>query len=417
MDQRVLGYATVISACNPAIYQANLSFSFLLAVLTLLKEAPSAGRVFQELGKRSWWLLLLVAFLLIGLSVPFWPMDLRSMMTELKQAFCRLGYLVALPLAVALTLRTPRDGVRAVSLLCLMSAAFLAVFYFLGQPGSTSFSVEGGDEIGFGQFIGNISLIFTRTQVSIPLAALTASALALAIGFEINLQALPFYLVSVICVILIMLLASTGSAFAMVCGLAVVVLGYFRNRLSPSRILLAIIFFLLIGTALYWAVFQTENALSARIEQKTNAKEIDRMVFWKEGIAEISKTPFGEGWSYRTGHSDWLLFLLSYGWLTGLAYFAAASSLFLSMWRALGRRRDAADHQSRKLLLVGLATLTVYSVNSILDMLSSNSGYYETVWALILTPATVVAVADTAKRTTRNNVAYLSLLKQRGDRI
>lgn len=394
MDRRVLGYATVLLACNPANYMANLSFSFLLGVLTILKEAPSAGRVFQDLGKRSWWWLLLAAFLLVGLSVPFWPMELREMITEAKQAVSRLGFLVVLPLAVGLTLRTPRDGVRAVSLLCLMSISFLAVFYFWGQAGISVIS-EGGQTIGVEQHIGNIYMNFVRTQVCIPLAALAAGALAMALVDGLSLQALPFYLASGICVYLIMLLASTGSAFAMVCGMGVVALGYFRNRLSPGRNLLGVILFSFVGTVLYWAVFQTENALSIRIEQKAQAGEIDRMVVWKEGIAEIIKTPFGEGWDYKT-HSDWLVFMLSYGWLTGLAYFTASGSLFLSMWRGLRRHSNPADHESRNLLLVGLAALTVYSINSILDMLSANIVYYNIVWALILTPATVVAITDAA---------------------
>src|SRR5664279_4727340 len=76
-DRRVLGYATVLSACNPANYLANLSFSFLLAILAIIKEFPAVGQVIQQLGKRRWWWLFLAAFLLIVLSIPFWPSGLR----------------------------------------------------------------------------------------------------------------------------------------------------------------------------------------------------------------------------------------------------------------------------------------------------------------------------------------------------
>lgn len=407
-DRRVLGYATVLSACNPANSLANLSFSFLLAILTIFKESPAVGRVVWELGKRRWWRLFLAAFFLIVLSALFWSFDLRAMISEVKQALSRLGYLAAFPLAVGLTIRTPRDGVRAVSLLCLMSVALFVAFYFMGQAGMDVISaIVGGETIGVQQYIGNISLNFVRTQVCIPLAALAAVALALGAGIGVNRRALPFYLASGICFFMITLLASTGSAFAMVCGMGVVVLGYFGARLSTGRILLGVILFSIVGSALYWATFQTENMLSRRTELKRMEMDrtgIDRQVYWEEGMAEISKTPFGEGWTTRTGHSDWLLFLLSYGWTTGLLYIAAVGSLFLSMWRTLRRPRAAADRHPSTLHLVGLAALSVYIVNAILDMLSANIGYYELVWALILTPAAVMAVTDVVKRTTKSKV-------------
>jgi len=403
-DRRVLGYATVLAACNPANQQANLSFSFLLAVLTIFKESRAVLRVIRRLGKRRWWWLLLAAFLLIGLSVPFWPSALRSMMTEVKQALSRLGYLVAFPLAVGLTVRTRPDGVRVVSLLCLMSVAFFVVFFFWGQTGMVTYStIEGSAQIGVEQFIGNIPLNFVRTQVCIILAALTAGTLALGVGIGLKLRAIPLYLASCICVFMVMQLASVGSAFALVGGIGITALGYFGIRLSPRRILLGVIIFAIVGSALFWVTFGSENALSNRINSKFSAGEIDRMVFWEDGFREIWKTPFGVGWSYRAGHSDWQLFLLSYGWPTGLLYIAAAGSLFLSIWRALRRHRTAVYRESITLLLVGLAVLSVYFINSVLDMLSANIGYYETVWALILTSATVVVVTDGAERATRSN--------------
>lgn len=402
-DRRVLGYATVLLACNPANALANLSFSFMLAVLTIVGNVSNLGHVIRELAKRRWWWLFLATFALIGLSVPFWPLDLRAMITEVKNALSRLGYLAVLPLAVGLTLRTPRDGVRAMSLLCLMSVAFLVVFFFRGQTGMTVVSAaQGGDASSAEQFIGNVSLNFLRTQVCILLAALAVGSLALGVGAGFSFRAVPFVLALCVSVAMILMLASTGSALAMVGGMGVVALSYFGSRLSLGRILLGAVFFAVVGSALYWAVFKTENALSQRIEEKAiqlDRTGIDRMAFWENGIAEICKTPFGEGWSSRTGHSDYLLFLLSYGWPTGLLYIAAVGSLVLSIWHSLRWHRATPDPQLRTLLMVGLAVLSVYVVNSILDMLSANIGYYETVWALILTPATVVAVTDAAKPT------------------
>jgi hypothetical protein len=405
-DRRVLGYATVLSACNPVNNIGYLSFSFLLAVLTILKDAPSLGRVIRELSKRHWWWLFLWSFLLVGLSVPFWPSDLRDMVSVVKHVLSRLGYLALLPLAIGLTIRTPRDGVRAVSLLCLMSVAFLVAFYSRGEAGASSVTAAKGSEaIGLQLYIGNIALSFLRTQVCVLLATLATVGLALGLGIGVRLNATPFYLASAACVFIIMQLASVGSLFSMSCGIVVVGLGYFGVRLSLGRILLGIVLFSIVGAALYLAIFKTENSLSKRIEEKAKQIDktgIDRFEYWEEGIGEICKSPFGEGWTTRTGHSDWLLFLLSFGWASGLLYVAAAGWLFLSILRSLLFNRTS-DRETNILLLVGLAALSVYCINSILDMLSASIGYYGIVWTLILTSATVVAVNDAktqAKKTT-----------------
>jgi hypothetical protein len=396
-DRRVLGYATVLTACNPANSLANLSFSFLLAILTILANSMALKSVIHELNKDRWWRLFFAAFLLIILSVPFWSFGLRSFITEGKQALSRLGYLVAFSLAVGLTFRTFRDGVRAMALLSLMSCSIFAIFYFIGQASLEEISaVVGGEAIGVQQYIGNISLNFVRTQVCIPIAVLAATTLTFGVCIGLNWRAIPFYLASSVCVYLILKLASTGSAFAMVCGIGVMIAGYSLVCLFSGGGGGRLILFTVIGVALYFAVFQTDNALSKRIELKSNevgATGVDRQVYWEEGITEIIKSPFGEGWTWRTGHSDWLLFLLSYGWATGLLYIAAAGALFLSMWRALFRNKGTRDNQSFMVPLAGLAALSVYLVNANLDMLSANIGYYQTVWALILTPATVMLIS------------------------
>jgi hypothetical protein len=309
----------------------------------------------------------------------------------------RLGYLAAFPVAVGLTIRTRQEGVRVVSLLCLLSVALLAVFYFRGEAGMDVIAaVEGGESIGVEQQIGNIYLNFVRTQVCIPIAALAVSCLALGTCLGFRFRTLPYCLALISCVFMIVQLASIGSALAMVCGFGVIFFIYFRGRMSPSRIMLGVVAFLVVGLALYWGVFHTGSILAARIDVKNDeisATGIDRMPFWIAGITKISETPLGTGWSSVSGHSDWLLFGVAYGLPTGLLYLIAAVSIFLSLLRS---RRTAADIQSLTLCLVGLAALSVYTVNSCLDMLSANVGYYQIVWALILTPSAVLAVTGVA---------------------
>jgi O-antigen ligase len=192
---------------------------------------------------------------------------------------------------------------------------------------------------------------------------------------------------------MIVQLASVGSAFSLICGIGIVALGYFGLRKSYKRTLVGALILIVSAAALFWAMFGSENILSKRIQTKLSTHEIDRLIYWEEGIREIGKTPFGEGWSYRTGHSDWLLYFLSYGWATGLMYFTASILLFITLWRKLIKNRASRNSLEGILPLVGLTTLSVYAVNSVLDMLSANIGYFQTVWALILTASTVEAVS------------------------
>jgi hypothetical protein len=225
-DSRVLGYATVLSACNPANSLANLSFSLLLALLTIIKEYRSVRNLISELGSCRWWLLMLGAFALIIISVPAWSTDMNGITTEVKQALSRLGFIVVFPVAIALTIRSRLDGVRVVSLLFLLSVSIFSFFYFTGQTGTDVITaVKGGDNVGVEQHIGNIYMNFVRTQVCIPIAALVTVGLALAIGAGITWRGLQFFLAICLIVLMIMQLASTGSAFAMVCGMGVIAFG------------------------------------------------------------------------------------------------------------------------------------------------------------------------------------------------
>jgi hypothetical protein len=123
---------------------------------------------------------------------------------------------------------------------------------------------------------------------------------------------------------------------------------------------------------------------------------IDRMEFWIDGIQDISENPIGHGWGVKTGHSEWLMYFLAYGWVSGACYFGGTCMLFLSLLRSL-LRKTSNDPYMTPLLLVGLGSITVYGINSILDMLSANIGYYQIVWALILTSGTAAAIAEGSK--------------------
>jgi hypothetical protein len=401
-DQRVLGYAAVLTACNLANGPTLLSFSFLMAILAIVKEFSELGPAILRLKTHHWWHLYLVAFLLIGLSAPFWITDLRMAMNEVKLAVSCLGYLVVLPLAVGLTIRTLQDGIRVVSLLCLMSVGLLGLFYFFGTSGvdiDTSLNVLDESLLVYKQ-VGQAIMNFNRTQVCIVLAVLVVGSLSLAVDIGLNLRTALFYLAAATCFFMIVQLASTGSVFAMACGMAIVFWGSITAIQSHRRILFVILIFSIMGGIIYLSAFVATTTLTTRVYEKVAAGQIDRWDLWEAGIKYILDTPFGCGWilmmKEKSGHSDFLNFLISYGWLTGLVYIAATGWLFLSLLHVLIRQRDKIP-QSRILLLVGMASIAVYTVNSIFDMPSGNIGYFQTLWALILTSATTVAVTGVAK--------------------
>lgn len=407
-DRRILGYATILSACNPANSQANMSFTVLLAFLTIMREAPNLGRVLREFGKQRWFWALLTAFLLVGLSLPTWPAHPFALITELKHYMSRLGFVVLFPLAVALTIRTLEEGVRALSIFCVLSAGILVLFFIWGSVGADTTLASEDGTVAIYQFIGNISMNFLRTQVCIIAAALGAAGLGLGLGKGFNRQGIPFFCVAGACVALILALGSTGSAFAMLIAMLLVSLASISMHRSPHRIMLGIMAVAIVGVTLAYAVTHTDNTLSHRIQTKNvemATDGIDREVFWVTGLSEIRTRPFGEGWSCRTGHMDWLVMTLSYGWATGLFYFFGAQALLFSFWKALHRLKDATDRHSLALILAGGAAMIVYIINSFLDMPAANIGYYQTLWALILTPAAVLAVSEAGKRALLRSVS------------
>ncbi len=399
MDTRVLGYAMVLTACNPANYVANLSFSLALAIIILLVRIEALGWAARQLARRGWWVLFLLAFVFIALSIPRWIPNTRIWITEVKQAVSRIGYIVMFSLAVVMTIPSKKDALRSVSILAVMAVSILVLFYVWGVPGipigtgSGDWMTHATREV-FMQ-IGQGYMNFNRTSVCIVLAALAVVNLALGIGRGRTSFALIFHGAAIASVALLMRLASTGSAFAMVCGMAVIAFGYLALRPTAGRVISTVLLFSVVGGALFWAVFRTENRLAERIALKVGEGRIDRWPLWVEGITYTLQTPIGTGWTDRTtaAHSDWLLYFVNYGWLSGLGYFLGSAWLFWQLARqVLGEARSRPE--TRTLVLVALASLTVYGVNSILDMLSANLTYYNIVWACILTPSAALAVEE-----------------------
>ena len=395
-ERRVLGYATLLTACNPANAYAYVSFSLLMAVVTLFAAWDGAWTAARELRKHPWWCLSVAALLGVVITIPFWQPNLRLMVWEAKVVCSRLGYLVLVPLAIRATVRSSQDGVRALSFGCLMAVTVLAMFYLGGTQGVPEGLDAGMDSSGLQVMytIGQAMVSAIRTQFCIVVAALAVASLSLAVTQGMAALAIPLYAASGLCVFMIMRAASTGSAFAMVCGMGVLAVAYLSVRPSLGRVLFGFVVFAAAGYALMWAVFSTDNLLAERIVLKVRTARIDRWQAWVESIDRILVRPIGSGWTTtyegrENCHNDFFIYFLSYGWITGACYAGAVATLFVSLVRQL-TSQTARDAARRTLLLTGLSALTVYVANSMLDMLSANTLGFDILWAVVFTAAATV---------------------------
>ena len=406
LDRRAFGYATILSVCSPANSLANLSYPVLMSLITIVASQQSISGTVSRLARTGWWPMWAGVAVVASLMAPMWVGSLREILTEIKMMLSHTGMLALVSVAVFMTFHDVKDSLRACVLVCLLTAAIVAVFYFVGRagvPDAAAFGMRSRSREIY-MSLGAAYINFNRTQVCILFAGVAVASLALAAGL---LRRLPVALMllgaSGISVYLVMQLASTGSAFAMVMGMAVVALGYLMLKPSALRWLMGISLFAVVGWTLLWAVFQTENKLAHRIQEKVTYGHIDRWEAWVFSVNVIADRPAGTGWTTeyavaQHAHNDFFVYFLSWGWTAGILYTGGVVWLALSLVRAIFRYSSAsANRDIHALLLAGTGVLAVYCVNSMLDMLSANLWFYQTVWMLVLVPAVALLQAPSGE--------------------
>jgi hypothetical protein len=402
-DKRVLGYSTVLAACGTTGAVAHVSYSLMLALVTAVVRSGDLRRLLSVFGRHTWWRLLLTMSVVVMLTVlgSGFNHSAPELVGQLKAGLSLWGYLVLLPLAVGLTIDDAGDGVRLVAMLSVVSVSALTSFYVFGDVGfgvsrstllvAPEFSI--GSAAGeVTRHIGQIHLNFNRTQVGTVLASLGATLWVLVL--IVRSHRMPFLLGFVACVYLFSQTASIGSSAACIAGIVVASAAYMRTGRpgKKSTRLFAVAAVLTLSAVLVFS--QTENIFMNRTAAKVvefDEVGIDRSDVWMDGLRAIAQAPFGEGFSWRTGHSDWVVFTLGYGWLAGMFLILGVARLLGFLWREVSSV-GTNGLQDAQLLLLGLAPLVSYALNAVLDMPSANFGYFQTIWCLILTPTAVAAV-------------------------
>jgi hypothetical protein len=397
LDRRVLGYATVLSVCNPA-NPFRIPYPLVLCALVCILYYSHVREVMGRLARTWWWPLFVVAYLGAFLTAPFWGPGLREFVVEARDASHRLGFLVLLPIVVGACFTSSRDALRAVLLLILLAVGIQSLFYFAGTKGFPD------DIVSFARLrvretyhaVGHSWLNYNRTLVCISVAALTAGCFGVVMTSRNIVVRLIYAGLTIPCGYMLMTLASTGSALALACGVVAICLAY--GALYRSLKGMAIL--LVLGGAglvsLYALLFLFDSELAQRLALKirqSNEGYIDRWTRWVMSIESIAVTVLGRGFTTRIPHTendthnDFFVYFVSYGWVTGAAY---ATGVAIVLARFVKRIRAAkwTEPAVQRLLIIGIGVCSVYIVNSILDMLSASVVYYQTVWAIILTAAT-----------------------------
>jgi len=317
----------------------------------------------------------------------------RSIMRQVTLGFnFILGPFLFLP-AVYLRMRESRDHVLNLKglLFCLIvpSTLILISAKFFGTVANAwEASLHAGDSPeGFLLYrLGRVIVNFSRTEVGFILAALICASTAIAIS---RVKALYRWLAGA-CLLsntfLLLATASFGSGLACLCGL--VAIFYTQSRtVKITKLLIsmtAIACMLLLTYSL--SPPNVKKYLAKRYEHRiTNANQ-DRLGLWLRALEYSLEHPEGIGFTLVTGsrekiatHNDYLAYIVSYGFLGGMAYTALVIGLLVYFLR----RRRSADHSAVAIHLAGLGVIVALAVNSMTDHLMGNRWYFNLIWSVV----------------------------------
>jgi len=308
-------------------------------------------------------------------------------------------YFVA-PIALVLmgmTFKVPRSHVGLwITILIFYAAATWLAFFFLGQPEISIPDALNPRLNAVYYTLGKATVIFWRTQISIPMAATAAACLAIALIGNYLYSAIPLFCL----IFLIMLrLGSVGSILALAAsGILTILfwlLGAVKRKLRNRKRILAFLVIAAAALILVQIRFREEAGyFIARLEVKYDGfrqyglEGIDRYPYWATAVRQIKENPLGEGWSTATRdenwtypHNDYLVYAISYGIIGGVTYFALVVWLLITGIKKTMASLASDWEIANGLILVGVGS--VIFLNSFIDHLVANRWGYSIVWALI----------------------------------
>jgi len=237
--------------------------------------------------------------------------------------------------------------------------------------------------------LGKVLINFSRTGVGFVLAVLICASTAVTV-LQVKLRE---RLIAGVCLVLniylLLVTGSFGSILAVLCGLTAIFYTQFMKVSITKAIgsmagiccLLVLIFIL--------SPASTKEYLGERFEHRVvNVSDADRLTLWSRAVDYILEHPAGLGLKYTVGdriktnpHNEYLVYIVSYGIIGGLAYLFLVVGLLLSFFRR--RKRMIKDPPALAVYLAGLGVTVAVAVNSMTDNVGVCRWYFNIMWSLI----------------------------------
>jgi O-antigen ligase len=385
-------YLIAIMAASPVVFsqkfkiEPNLIFAiwFLFFNIRYLSKLPK-------------WIYVLCGLVLFGsLSSSInWISDgfVRGLARQGTFAFTYiLGVFILLPVVYSRMRESRKPTANLQGLLfCLIipSTLILLLAKCMGTPTNIYESLLRGIESqGYLMYkIGHAYVNFLRTEVGFILAVLICASTAIAIS-KVNIK---YRLLAGAClasnVFLLLTTGSFGSIFSCLCGLAAIFYTQIRV-ISVTKVIASVTAICCLVLLLYGlSPPSTKKYLEKRTDYRITKANTDRLDLWEKAVAQIIQHPEGVGWTLSVGdkvktfiHNDYLTYMVSYGFLGGLAYALLIIVLCISFFQM---RKDTVDHAKLAIQLAGFGAIIAVAVNSMTDHMTENRWYFNLIWSLI----------------------------------
>lgn len=237
--------------------------------------------------------------------------------------------------------------------------------------------------------LGEVLINFSRTGVGFILAALICASTAVTI-LQVKLhERLIAGMCLAVNVFLLLTTGSFGSILAVLCGLTVMFYAQGRKvRITKVMLSVGVVFCLLLFIFIL-SPSTTKEYLGKRFEHRiVNVADADRFTLWSRAGNYILEYPMGVGLTYKVGdkiksnpHNEYLVFVVSYGVLGGLAYPFLFIGLLISFF--LRGKKMIKDPPALAVYLAGLGVTVAVAVNSMTDNVGVCRWYFNIMWSLI----------------------------------
>jgi len=236
--------------------------------------------------------------------------------------------------------------------------------------------------------LGNVNFHLTRTQVGIPLAALSSVCVSFLIAHKSEYRIVAICCIGA-CIYLFLVTGSWGSILAaMLSVIFVFLLSSFGVRV-PLRQSLVIVSFVSAGLIGWEYLPETiQRYFTWRFEQSfvTEMTVFDRIQIWQLSLSYLADNLIGRGWDLWIAplgiypHNDYLVYGISFGVICGLMYLLTIVQILILN---IKNGKNQTLRWSDPILLAGIAATSVLFINSFFDHLTANRWYYNVVWSIV----------------------------------